>query len=162
MVSGYTGGTTENPTYRSITGGGTGHYEAVQITYDPDVISYATILHMFLRSVDPTDAHGQFCDRGSSYRTAIFVADAAEQAAADAAIAEAGRDLGQTIVTPVLSASRFYEAEEYHQDYYKKSEIVVTRRGPKTKAKAYKFYRNACGRDQRVQELWGGAAPFTG
>ncbi len=160
VVSGYTGGTTPNPTYKKVTKGGTGHYEAVQITYDPDRVSYDQILHMFLRSVDPTDAGGQFCDRGDSYRTAIFVNGAGEQAAAKAAIAQAKSDLGRSIVTPILATARFYNAEAYHQDYYKSSKIVVTRRGPKKKSEAYKFYRNACGRDQKVQALWGNAAPF--
>ena len=160
VVSGYTGGTTKNPTYKQVTRGGTGHYEAVRITYDPAQISYDQILHMFMRSVDPTDPTGQFCDKGESYRTAIFVSGADEQAAAEAAIKQARSELGRKIVTPILPASQFYDAEDYHQDYYRKSEIVLTRRGPKTKAEAYKFYREACGRDQRVRQLWGSAAPF--
>lgn len=160
VVSGYTGGTTANPTYKLVTKGGTGHYEAVQVTFNPAQVSYDQILHMFLRSVDPTDAGGQFCDRGDSYRTAIFANGATQQASAKAAVAQAQSDLGRSIVTPVLSASRFYRAEAYHQDYYKGSKIVVTRRGPKSQANAYKFYRNACGRDARVQALWGSAAPF--
>ena len=162
VVSGYTGGTTKNPTYKQISRGGTGHYEAVEITYDPSVIKYDQILHMFLRSIDPTDAGGQFCDRGDSYRTAIFAANDRQKRAAIAAIKSAQSDLGQRIVTPVLNAKTFYEAEEYHQDYYKKSDIVITRRGPKSKKEAYKFYRNGCGRDQRVRQLWGKAAPFVG
>ncbi len=161
VVSGYTGGTTRNPTYKKINAGGTGHYEAVKITYDPAKISYDQLLFMFLRSIDPTDAGGQFCDRGPTYRTAIFVDDAAERTVAEAAVAQAQADLGQTIVTPVLAAARFYNAEKYHQDYYKSSKLVVTRRGPKSKAKAYKFYRDACGRDARVTQLWGNAAPFS-
>ena len=161
VVSGYTGGTTRNPTYKKINAGGTGHYEAVKITYDPAKVSYEQLLHMFLRSIDPTDAGGQFCDRGPSYRTAIFVDGAAERTAAEAAVAQAGADLGRIIVTPVLASARFYKAEAYHQDYYKSSKIVVTRRGPKTKASAYKFYRNACGRDARITQLWGNSAPFT-
>ena len=162
VVSGYTGGTTANPTYKAVTAGGTGHYEAVEITYDPAQINYAQILNLFLRSIDPTDAGGQFCDRGDSYRTAIFVSDKAEQAAAQKAIADAQAQLGRNVVTPVLSASKFTKAEEYHQDYYRKSELVLTRRGPKSKAEAYKFYRDACGRDQKVKALWGSAAPFVG
>ena len=162
VVSGYTGGTTRNPTYKEVSRGGTGHYEAVEITYDPSVISYAQIIDLFLRSVDPTDAGGQFCDRGDSYRTAIFAGNAEERRIARAAIAKAQADLGRQIVTPVLDEGRFYEAEDYHQDYYKKDEVVLTRRGPKSKAEAYKFYRNACGRDARVRELWGSAAPFAG
>jgi peptide-methionine (S)-S-oxide reductase len=162
VVSGYTGGTTRNPTYRQVTGGGTGHYEAVEITYDPSVISYAEIVDLFLRSVDPTDAGGQFCDRGESYRTAIFVDGQAERRIAEAAVAEAGRVLGREIVTPVLDEARFYEAEDYHQDYWKSDDIILTRFGPRSKATAYDLYRDACGRDARVRELWGQAAPFAG
>lgn len=160
VVSGYTGGTVANPTYKQVVRGGTGHYEAVEITFDDSTISYDQILHLFFRSVDPTDAGGQFCDRGASYRTAIFVSNGAERRAAEAAKAEAEAELGQTIVTPILDAADFYDAEEYHQDYYKQTDVILTRRGPKTKAEAYKFYRNACGRDNRVKELWGDAAPF--
>ena len=160
VVSGYTGGTVANPTYKQVTRGGTGHYEAVEIRYDPDVVSYAALLHAFFRSVDPTDAGGQFCDRGDSYRTAVFVSNPEERRLAEAAKARAERDLGQSIVTPILDASAFYDAEEYHQDYYKKDEIVLTRRGPKSKMEAYKFYRNGCGRDKRIKALWGGDAPF--
>ena len=162
VVSGYTGGTTRNPSYQSISAGGTGHYEAVQITYDADVVTYGQLLHAFFRSVDPTDAGGQFCDRGESYRTAVFVSNASEQSVATDAKTSAQRALGQTIVTPILEAATFYRAEAIHQDYYKGSRIVITRRGPKSQAEAYKFYRNACGRDQRVSQLWGDAAPFVG
>jgi len=160
VVSGYTGGTTQNPTYKQVTAGGTGHFEAVRITYDPATLSYDKLLHLFLRSVDPTDAGGQFCDRGNSYRTAIFVSNKAEEAAAKAAIAAASADLGRKIVTPVLPTAAFFDAEGYHQDYYKGKKLVVTRRGPKRQSEAYKFYRTACGRDARVQALWGDAAPF--
>jgi len=160
VVSGYSGGTTTNPTYRSLKG--SGHYEVVEITYDADVVGYDDLLHSFFRSVDPTDAGGQFCDRGDVYRTAIFVSNPAELAIAEAAKAQAQRDLGQTIVTPILEAATFYEAEGYHQDYYKGENRVITRRGVKTQSEAYKFYRDACGRDQRVAQLWGDAAPFVG
>jgi peptide-methionine (S)-S-oxide reductase len=160
VISGYTGGKTANPTYKQVSAGGTGHYEAVEIIYDDSRVSYDELLRLFFRSVDPTDAGGQFCDRGDSYRTAIFVTNAAEKAAADKAKAEAERELGRNVVTPVRSAGRFYPAEEYHQNYYKGSDIVLTRRGPKAKASAYKFYRNACGRDKRVRQLWGSDAPF--
>ena len=160
VVSGYTGGTVDNPTYKQVTRGGTGHFEAVEITYDDDVISYAQILDLFVRSVDVTDAGGQFCDRGASYRTAIFARNGDERRIAEAALKKAEGQLGKKVVTPILNASTFYRAEEYHQDYYKKSETVLTRRGPKSKASAYKFYRSACGRDDRVRQLWGGAAPF--
>ncbi|WP_377509980.1 peptide-methionine (S)-S-oxide reductase MsrA [Octadecabacter sp. R77987] len=160
VVSGFSGGTTVNPTYRDVTRGGTGHYEVVEITYDADRVSYGQLLHSFLRSVDPTDAGGQFCDRGDSYRTAIFVSNQAEQQAAQAAIAQAQRDLGQRIVTPILATAPFYAADASHQDYYRGTGRVVTRGGIKTQADAYKFYREGCGRDARVRQLWGSAAPF--
>lgn len=160
VVSGYTGGTVENPTYKQVTAGGTGHYEAVEITFDSARISYDEVLRLFLRSVDPLDAGGQFCDRGDSYRTAIFVSDTAQRAAAEAAVAEATGILGAPVVTPVLGAGAFWPAEDYHQDYYKSRDIVLTRAGPKQKRNAYAFYREACGRDARVKALWGDAAPF--
>lgn len=159
-VSGYTGGTTENPTYKKVGRGGTGHYEAVEITFDNATISYAKILEMFFRSVDPTDAGGQFCDRGESYRTAVFPLNAEQAAVAEAEKAKAEKALGQTIVTPILPAKTFYLAEDYHQDYYKGDNLVLTRGGPQSQSEAYKFYRNACGRDARIKELWGDAAPF--
>ena len=160
VVSGYTGGTMANPTYKQVTAGGTGHYEAVEITFDTNRISYDQVLRLFLRSVDPLDAGGQFCDRGDSYRTAIFVSNSAEKASAEAAVAEAEAALGTDVVTPILSAGRFYEAEEYHQDYYKSRDIILTRAGPKQKRNAYTFYRNACGRDDRVRAVWGNQAAF--
>lgn len=160
VTSGYTGGTTANPTYREVTGGNTGHYEAVEIRYDADQVSTRQIYDLFFRSVDPTDAGGQFCDRGNSYRTAIFVSNTAQQQAAQAALAAAQTELGQRIVTPILAASPFYDAESYHQDYYKGSNRIITRAGVKTQAEAYAFYREACGRDARVEQLWGSNAPF--
>lgn len=159
-VSGYTGGSLKNPTYKDVGRGGTGHFEAVRITYDPDQVSAEQLLHLFFRSVDPTDAGGQFCDRGESYRTAVFVSDASEKKYAEMAIAEAEKALGQKIVTPILPAKVFYKAEDYHQDYYKGRKLVVTRFGPKRQSEAYKRYRKACGRDARVKQLWGDAAPF--
>lgn len=159
-VSGFSGGDSANPTYKQVSRGGTGHLEVVKLTYDSDVITYDQILHMFLRSIDVTDAGGQFCDRGEVYSTAIFHGNANEKAAAERAVRAAEKELGRKIVTPVLPEKAFWPASEYHQDYYKKSEIVLTRRGPKTKAEAYKFYRNACGRDKRVRQLWGSDAPF--
>lgn len=158
VVSGFTGGTVEGPTYKQVVNGGTGHFEAVQITYDDAVISYADLMHKFLRSIDVTDAGGQFCDRGDTYRTAIFVATDAERATAEAAIAEAAKVLGQKVVTPVLSAGDFWPAEEYHQDYYKSSDIVLTRGGPMQKKNAYQFYREGCGRDARLAQVWGDQA----
>ncbi len=160
VVSGYTGGTLKNPTYKDVTRGGTGHFEAVQIMYDPSRVSRDTLLAMFLRSVDPTDAGGQFCDRGESYRTAIFADGPSEKSAAQTAIAKAQAVLGQKIVTPVLPLQTFYKAEDYHQGYYKGSKLIVTRFGPKRQSEAYKRYRKACGRDERVMALWGAAAPF--
>jgi peptide-methionine (S)-S-oxide reductase len=156
VVSGYMGGSSANPTYKSHRG----HLEAAEITYDAGQISYDRLLSLFLRSIDPTDAGGQFCDRGSSYTTAIFVSNAAEKAAAEAALAEAGKALGGGVVTPVRSAGRFWKAEDYHQDYWKSSEVVLTRAGPKQKKNAYTFYRKACGRDARVKALWGAQAAF--
>ncbi|WP_300438362.1 peptide-methionine (S)-S-oxide reductase MsrA [uncultured Mameliella sp.] len=159
-VSGYTGGRTANPTYKQVSRGGTGHYEAVSINYDPGTVSVRQLYDLFFRSVDPTDAGGQFCDRGESYRTAIFYTDAAQKSAAEAAKADAEKALGQKIVTPILPAKQFYRAEEYHQDYYKGSQRVVTRFGIVKQRDAYKRYRQGCGRDQRVKQLWGNAAPF--
>ena len=160
VVSGYTGGKSKNPTYEQVSAGGSGHYEAVQIHYDPARISLEALLQKFVRSVDVTDAGGQFCDRGESYRTAIFVSNPAEKDVAERVKAEAEAALGRKIVTPILNASAFWEAEDYHQDYYKGSKIVLTRFGPVKQSTAYKKYRDACGRDQRVKQLWGKAAAF--
>lgn len=160
VVSGYTGGDLANPTYEDVTGEKSGHYEAVKITFDPKRVSYAEILRLFLRSTDVVDAGGQFCDRGPSYRSAIFVKGANQRAAADTEVAAAGAALGQPIATKVLPAAKFWPAEDYHQNYYKGTDIVLTRRGPKSQAKAYAFYRKSCGRDARVRELWGAEAAF--
>ncbi len=156
VVSGYTGGDLQNPTYENHEG----HYEAVKITFDPSVISYDQIIAQFLRSTDVVDDGGQFCDRGPAYRSAIFTQNAAEDAAAKAELARAQADLGQTIVTPILPAKTFWIAEDYHQDYYKRESIVLTRGGVKTQAEAYKFYRKSCGRDARIAQLWGDMAAF--
>lgn len=142
-VSGYTGGTTANPTYEQVSSNGTGHYEAVRVTYDPAQISYPQLVDYYFRTVDPTDAGGQFCDRGESYRTAIFVVDEEQRKAAEAEKAEADRQLSGKVVTPILAASEFYEAEGYHQDYYKENSLK------------YKYYRTRCGRDARLEEVWG-------
>ena len=160
VTSGYTGGSTANPTYKDVTRGGSGHYEAVQIEFDPSKVNRDQLLHMFFRSVDPTDAGGQFCDRGESYRTAIFVSNKAQNASAQAAKQAAQNALGQKIVTPILQAGEFYLAEDYHQDYYKGTKRVLTRFGPIRQSEAYKRYREGCGRDARVKALWGDAAPF--
>jgi peptide-methionine (S)-S-oxide reductase len=154
VVSGYTGGSSENPTYDDHEG----HYEAVEITFDNSVISYGELMAKFLRSVDVLDAGGQFCDRGDAYRTAIFVSGADQQAAALAAVTDAEAVLGTKVVTPVKAAKTFWVAEDYHQDYYKGTGIILTRAGPKKQSNAYKFYREACGRDARVAEVWGDQA----
>lgn len=160
VVSGYTGGNTEDPTYKQVTRGGTGHYEAVQIHFDPEIVSREKLLSLFFRSVDPTDDGGQFCDRGESYRSAIFVGDNSEKDIAESAKASAEEVLGQKIVTPILSEAKFYNAEEYHQDYYKSEKLVLTRFGLIKRSDAYKRYRKGCGRDARVIELWGNEAAF--
>ncbi len=161
-VSGYTGGKSANPSYKKVSKGGSGHYEAVQITFDADQVSRKSLLSMFIRSVDPTDPHGQFCDKGESYRTAIFVSNAAEKALARGVLDTAQSELGQKIVTPILQAGTFYPAEKIHQGYYKSQKSTLTRFGYITRAKAYKRYREACGRDARVRALWGNKAPFAG
>ena len=162
VVSGYTGGETKNPTYADVSAKGSGHFEAVKITYDPQTVSRREIYDLFLRSIDPLDAGGQFCDRGDSYRTAIFVKNKKEQADAVAAIKDAMQELGQQIVTPVLGAKPFYKAEQVHQNYYKSQKKTLSRFGYITRADAYKKYRKACGRDQRVKQIWGDSAPFIG
>jgi peptide-methionine (S)-S-oxide reductase len=158
-VSGFTGGSTPNPVYPAK---GSGHYEAVRIPYDPGQVSYRQLLDMFFRSIDPTDAGGQFCDRGDSYRSAVFVQNAEERRIAEEAKAAAQADLGQPIVTPILNAARFWPVDDYHQNYYKSDERILTRFGWVQKQDAYKRYRAGCGRDQRVRQLWGDAAPFAG
>ena len=160
VVSGYTGGALANPTYADVTAETSGHYEAVKISFDPAKVSYGDIVRLFLHSSDVVDSGGQFCDRGESYRTAIFVKDDAQRATAEAEVAKASAELGKKIVTPVLAAKTFYKAEAYHQDYYKGTGIILTRRGPKVQSSAYAFYRNACGRDARVKQLWGKTAEF--
>lgn len=160
VISGYTGGTLDNPTYRQVTRGGTGHYEAVEIRFDPAIVSKENLLTLFFRSVDPTDPNGQFCDRGESYRTAIFVSTEQDAQLAERIKAEAQKALGQTIVTPILPAGKFYKAEDFHQDYYKGTGLKLTRFGVIKQSDAYQQYRKACGRDARVLELWGDKAPF--
>lgn len=149
-VSGYAGGHVENPGYRQVVRGGTGHLETVEITYDADIVSHERLVELFLRSIDPTDAGGQFCDRGESYTTAIFVASPDERATVEAEIAEAEAQIGTEIVTTVRDAATFWPAEEYHQDYYRKNPL------------RYKSYRTGCRRDARVKQIWGADAPFAG
>ncbi len=147
-VSGYTGGTLENPTYKAVSAGGSGHLEALKITFDPDVISYSEILDVFWRSVDPTDAGGQFCDRGHSYTTAIFPTSEEQQKTSEISkrLIDASGLLEDPVVTPIIPATTFYPSEDYHQDYAKKNPI------------RYKFYRFQCGRDAKVEALWGDQA----
>ncbi|MEM1361827.1 MAG: peptide-methionine (S)-S-oxide reductase MsrA [Pseudomonadota bacterium] len=159
VVSGFAGGKVENPSYKQVVRGGTGHREVVEITFDADQLSYRRVIDLFLRSIDPTDASGQFCDRGFVYSPAIY-ASAAQAAAAQAALAKAEADLGRDVVVAIERTATFYAADEYHQDFYKKSDIILTRFGPQTKASAYKKYRTSCGRDERVKEVWGSTAPF--
>ncbi len=149
VISGYTGGTSINPTYHNHTAGG--HREAVQITYDPEKVTYKNLLHIFWRSVNPIDGGGQFCDRGHSYTTAIY-ATSKEQlklAKASKIMLEESGVLKQPIVTPVLAAQKFYPSESYHQNYYKKNPV------------RYKYYRYSCGRNKTVKKLWGKQA-YTG
>lgn len=160
-TSGYTGGTLKDPTYKQVTKGGTGHYEAVRIRFDADVISYRELVDIFWRTVDPLDAGGQFCDRGASYRTAVFVRGD-QREAAEASKVEADAAINGRIVMPVLNAGKFYPAEKYHQNYYLGKKNVLTRFGYIKQSKAYKNYRKACGRDARVRQIWGSAAPFAG
>ncbi|WP_424982922.1 peptide-methionine (S)-S-oxide reductase MsrA [Maritalea sp. S77] len=145
-VSGYIGGTVANPTYKQVTAGGTGHYEAVEITFDNEKVSYRELVDILWRTIDPVDEGGQFCDRGDSYRTAIFTLTADQEAAALASRTAAESALDQSIVTQIISDDRFYEAEDYHQNYYKKNPV------------RYNFYRFTCGRDKRVEALWGDQA----
>lgn len=143
-VSGYTGGETINPNYRQVTYGRTGHYEAVEVTFDPQIISYEELLRYFWHHIDPTDPDGQFCDKGESYRTAIFSRPEQMAAARDSkSHVLAHKPFKADIVTPVLPAVTFYVAEDYHQDFYKKQ------------PSHYQRYRLGCGRDARVRALWG-------
>ena len=142
-TSGYTGGKTKNPTYKEVTYGDTGHYEAVEITYDPEKVSYEALLTAFWHSVDPTDDGGQFCDRGDSYRTAVFALNDEQRKAAEASKKAAQKVLGKPVVTPILDAATFYPAEYYHQDYYKNNSF------------RYRYYRFSCGRDRNIKRIWG-------
>lgn len=145
VIAGYTGGTLANPSYSQVSSGGTGHVEAVEIRYDARKITYGALLQVFWHNVDPLDASGQFCDRGEQYRSEIFFHDSAQQqqaAASEAAIARR-RGFPDRIVTQIVSAGPFYVAEDAHQGYYTKHAI------------AYRIYRWGCGRDRRLDQLWG-------
>lgn len=155
-VSGYTGGEARNPVYQNYSSGG--HREAVAIKYDDTQVSYDKLLDVFFHSVDPTDAGGQFCDRGHGYTTAIYVLDGEQRRAAEQAKQAAEAELGRKVVTPIEPASEFWPAEDYHQNYYRSNERILTRFGYVTKANAYKGYREGCGRDSRLRQVWGEAA----
>jgi len=145
-VSGYTGGTLENPTYEDVVTETTGHYEAVRVVYDPAVLTYDQLLDYFWRHVDPTDAGGQFCDRGPSYRTGIFVTnEQREVAEASRGALQASGVLPGPVATEILPLGTFWEAEEYHQDYSDKNPV------------RYQYYRRGCGRDARVRAVWANA-----
>ncbi|WP_417688491.1 peptide-methionine (S)-S-oxide reductase MsrA [Roseibium sp.] len=156
VVSGYAGGTTPNPTYKSYEKGG--HREVVQVDFDETKLSYRDLVDIFLRTVDVTDAGGQFCDRGHAYSTAIYPLTDAQAKAARAAIADGEKALGRKIVTPVESAALFWPAEDYHQGYYLSGKRTLTRFGYVTRSTAYKGYRGACGRDVTVKKVWGAEA----
>jgi peptide-methionine (S)-S-oxide reductase len=145
-TSGYIDGKGENPTYEDYTSGS--FREAVEIEFDPSVVSYDELLKTFFRTVDPTDGGGQFCDRGHAYSTAVYTTDQTQMAEAEKAKAEAGEELGKQIATEIKPAPKFWDAEGYHQDYYKKNPF------------RYKYYRFSCGRDKRVEQLWGKDAHY--
>jgi peptide-methionine (S)-S-oxide reductase len=148
VTSGFTGGQKKNPTYEEVSSGSTGHAESVEVIFDPGKISYERLLEIFWHNVDPFDGGGQFCDRGTQYRSAIFYLDEVERQAAEASKAkleEQPRFKGK-IATQIVPASTFYPAEEYHQDFYKKNPV------------RYNQYRLGCGRDARLKQIWGEAA----
>jgi peptide-methionine (S)-S-oxide reductase len=147
-ISGYTGGRTVDPTYEQVSSGTTGHAEAVEVIYDPKKVTYEELLEVFWVNVDPTVRDRQFCDTGTQYRTTIFYRDEAQRKAAEASKAaiEKSKPFKESIVTPIVMAGAFYPAEEYHQDYYIKNPV------------RYKLYRNGCGRDARLHQLWGDKA----
>jgi peptide-methionine (S)-S-oxide reductase len=147
-TSGYTGGTVENPTYGEVSNGDTGHFEAMQVRFDPQQVSYETLLDTFWHNIDPLDSRGQFCDKGAQYRSAIFYNTPQQQQAAEESKAAIAQKLNQPIATEILPAAAFYEAEDYHQNYYQ------------TRPVRYKVYRFGCGRDQRLAEVWGNEAPI--
>ena len=149
-TSGYIGGHVENPTYEDVSYGKSGHIEAVQVRYDSSKISYAQLLEVFWPTIDPITANAQFCDKGPQYRSAIFYGNPQEQALAEASKAALERSgkLPGPVVTEILAATTFYPAEEYHQDYHNKNPI------------RYAYYRNGCGRDARLEQLWGEPADY--
>lgn len=148
VVSGYINGHTKNPTYKEVSSKKTGHYEAVKITFDDQKVSLKALTDYFWKTIDPTDASGQFCDKGSPYYTGLFYQSEQQKAVFEASLAEikANKPFSAPIVTPVLAAQEFYEAEGYHQNYYKRNPI------------RYTYYRTGCGRDKRIKALWGEVA----
>lgn len=142
-TSGYTGGTKKNPSYEQVSAGNTGHAESVQVVYDPAKVSYEKLLEVYWHNIDPVAKNRQFCDIGTQYRSAIFVHDANQKRLAEASKAEIQKRFKQPVATEIVQASAFYPAEDYHQDYYTKNPV------------RYKFYRSGCGRDARLEELWG-------
>jgi peptide-methionine (S)-S-oxide reductase len=142
-TSGYTGGRTENPTYEQVSAGTTGHTEAVEIVYDPRKVTYAQLLEVFWRNIDPLTADRQFCDVGSQYRAAIFTHDETQRRLAEESKHAVAQRLQKPVVTEIAAASKFWRAEEYHQDFYKKNPV------------RYRLYRANCGRDQRLEAIWG-------
>jgi len=146
-TSGFTGGNVPDPTYEQVSAGGTGHVEAVRVVYDPGVVSYRELLAVFWRNVDPTDAGGQFCDRGPSYRSAIFAHDDDQRAAAEASRRRIEREHDLDVVTPVREAGPFTPADAAHQDYHRRNPL------------RYELYKWRCGREARLRELWGADAP---
>ena len=142
-ISGYMGGQKKNPTYEEVSAGVTGHAEVVQILYDPAKVTYAELLEVFWRNIDPLAANRQFCDAGTQYRSAIFFHDESQRRLAEQSRVEKAKRFREPIVTQIVAASDFTRAEEYHQDFYKKSPV------------RYKSYRFGCGRDRRLAELWG-------
>jgi peptide-methionine (S)-S-oxide reductase len=142
-TSGYTGGRTDKPTYEQVSAGGTGHIEAVQVVYDPAVVTYEALLDHYWKNVDPFNARGQFCDIGESYRPVIFTADERQRTAATRSRDRLQMQFKERIVVEIRPAATFYRAEEYHQDYYKKNPV------------RYNFYRWNCGRDNRLASVWG-------
>lgn len=145
-TSGYIGGELENPSYEAITAGDTGHAEAVKVEYNPEVISYAQLLEIFWRNIDPFAEGRQFCDVGSQYRSAIFYRNEQQRELAEESKAELEARLERDIATEIVPADTFWEAETYHQNYYEKNPV------------RYKFYRFSCGRDDRLEEVWGDEA----
>jgi len=145
-TSGYTGGGVQNPTYEQVSAGGTGHYESVKVDYDDSRVSYDQLLAAFWRNIDPLDARGQFCDKGSQYLSAIFVATPEEEAAAKASKSKVAARLGRSVQTRILPAQTFWPAEGYHQNFHI------------TNSARYKFYKLGCGRAQRLREIWGDPA----